>query len=196
MKKIQRRKSPISNKRDKNQEFFHYNFFTKNRKGLSEIIGTLIVIALVLLATTIVWGVVNNILKDKIKSSTSCFGNFGKMTLDKKYTCYDTSTNPGKVRLSLNRGDVNLDEVLISVTNGVETKSFKISKTSQTVAGLTYLNGTSTVSLPPKNGGITYIYSWTSDAPKTIQIAPVIDGEQCEVSDSISQIDNCNLLPA
>jgi len=167
-----------------------------NKKGLSEIIGTLIVIALVLLAASIVWGVVNNILKDKIKSSTSCFGNFGKITLDKKYICYDTSSNPGKVRFSLNRGDVNIDDVLVSITNGAETKSFKVNKDSQTVNGLTYLNGTSTVSLPPKNGGITYTYSWTSDAPKTIQIAPVIDGEQCEVSDSVTEIDNCNLLPA
>jgi flagellin-like protein len=179
MKKIQRGKSFISNK-----------------KGLSEIIGTLIVIALVLLAAGIVWGVVNNILKDKIKSSTSCFGNFGKITLDKKYTCYDTSANPGKVRFSLNRGDVNVDNVLISITNGAETKSFKVNNNAQAVDGLTYLNGTSIVSLPPKNGGITYAYLWTSDAPKTVQIAPMIDGQQCEVSDSITEIDNCNLLPA
>ena len=196
MRKIQRGKSSISNKRDKNQEFFHYNFFTKNRKGLSEIIGTLIVIVLVLLAAGIVWGVVNNILKDKIKSSTSCFGNFGKITLDKKYTCYDTSTNPGKVRFSLNRGDVNVDNVLISITNGAETKSFKVNNNAQATDGLTYLNGSSIVSLPPKNGGITYTYLWTNDAPKTIQIAPMIDGQQCEVSDSITEIDNCNLLPA
>ena len=47
-----------------------------NKKGLSTVVTTLIIILLVLVAVGIIWGVVNNLLtksKGKIESSAECF---------------------------------------------------------------------------------------------------------------------------
>ncbi len=52
----------FGDKRDKSQRFFHYNFFTKNRKGLSTVVVTLIIILISLVAVGIVWVVVRGIL--------------------------------------------------------------------------------------------------------------------------------------
>ncbi|MFA5953407.1 MAG: archaellin/type IV pilin N-terminal domain-containing protein [Candidatus Pacearchaeota archaeon] len=47
-----------------------------NKKGLSDVVTTLIIILLVLIAVGVIWGVVNNLLnksKGSIEGSTKCF---------------------------------------------------------------------------------------------------------------------------
>ena len=164
----------------------------KNKAGLSGIIEMLIMIGLVLAATVVIWGVVSNILNENIKSTESCFGDYSKVTLEKKYTCFDDATD--KVRVSLNVGDVEVEEVLISISNDAGSESFKLSNEEQTSSGLTYFGGTSPVKLPGKNGGKTYLYDWNQGKPGTIKIAPIIDGTQCEISDTMNEIDDCSTL--
>ena len=177
-----------------------------DNRGISEVVTTVIMITMVLLASVLLWTIVNNLIQGKIKSSEACFGNAEKVTLDKRNICYDIGADPGKVRFAISLGDVDVQEVLVSISGDVETKSFKISNVEQTIEKLTYLNGASPqpVKLPSKNGGKTYEYSWNfmpdpttgkfTNLVNSIRIAPIIDGTQCEISDSSSEIDNCLLL--
>lgn len=166
-----------------------------NNKGLSEVVTTVIMIALVLLASVLVWTIINNLIQGKIKDSESCFGNAEKVTLDKKNICYDNSEIPNKIRFAISMGDVEVDEVLVSISTDAETKSFKIGKEDLTIDGLTYLDGAlQPVKLPNKNGGKTYLYQWAGFKPTSLKIAPIIDGTQCEISDSSPDIDSCLLL--
>ena len=177
------------------------------RKGISEVVTTVIMIAMVLLASVLVWTIINNLIQGKIKDSASCFGNAEKVTLEKRNICYETDSDGIRaVRFAISLEDVEVDEVLVSISNDAETKSFKIGKEDQTIGELTYLNGASPqpVKLPSKNGGKTYEYSWnymldpiTGEATNpvsSIKIAPIIGGTQCEISDSSSDIENCLLL--
>ena len=175
----------------------------KNKRGLSEVVTTVIMIALVLVAVIMVWTIINNLIQGKIKDSESCFGNAEKVILDKRNICYEIDGSTGKVRFAVSLGDVDVDEVLISISGGVETKSFKISNEDQAIENLTYLGTSSqTTKLPSKNGGKTYEYSWDfmpgvgefTNAVNSIKIAPIIDGTQCEMSDSSSDIEDCTLL--
>lgn len=180
----------------KNPQKFNQIFYEKNKRGISEIIITLIMIGLVLVATAIVWGAVNGVIKGKIDSSKSCFGNFGKVAIEKKYTCYDSGP-PKKVRVSISVGDVDIEGVLVSISNQDETKSFKLTDTEQITEDVTYYRFTPPegVKIPEKNSGKTYNYTWNpAFAPKSIQIAPIINGNQCDVSDTLSSIDNCVML--
>ena len=61
------------------------------KKGLSGIVATVIMIALVVGITAMVWVVVKNLIQGQISSTESCFGNFGKVNLNKEYTCYDST---------------------------------------------------------------------------------------------------------
>ena len=165
-----------------------------NKNGLSEVVTTVIMIALVLLASVLVWTIINNLIQGKIKDSESCFGNAEKVTLEKKNICYDESLIPNKVRFAISLGDVDVDEVLVSISTDAETKSFKIGKNDLAIENLTYLDSSSPVKLPNKNGGKTYLYQWAGFQPTSLKIAPIIDGTQCEMSDSSSDIDSCLLL--
>ncbi|PIO08615.1 hypothetical protein COU59_00910 [Candidatus Pacearchaeota archaeon CG10_big_fil_rev_8_21_14_0_10_34_12] len=165
----------------------------KNKKAVSGIIATVIMIGLVIGVTAIVWAVINNLIGKEISSSQSCFGNFGKVTLNKKYTCIDTAL--GEAHVSLSVGDVRIDSVLMAFSGASASKSFELKDGSNFSYVKSYSGSYSgTLSLPEKNSGITYIVDLSglgvSDA-SSLKISPIIEGTQCEVSDSISELGSC-----
>ncbi len=164
------------------------------KKGISGFIVALLLIALALVVSIIVWTVVNNIVQEKLKEAESCFKNFNKVTINSRYTCYNSS---GLVQFSIDIGDIDVEGVLIAISAEGRSKSFTLTTEEKQIENLTDLSGNPDVKLPEKNGGQTYIYNWGSiflTNPDSIKIAPIIDGIQCEVSDSLFNIDNCNTL--
>jgi hypothetical protein len=171
------------------------NHFLHNKLGLSDIVVTLILIVISLVAVGIVWGFVNNLINKQITTSQACYGNNNKVTINPQYTCYETAgTNKYNIRFSLSIGDVSVDKVIISVSSANAIKSYEITNTLQTVSGLKPVPSGSQVVLPGKNSGLTYNATGFTSTPDLIKIAPVIGGTQCDTSDTISQIEDCAIL--
>lgn len=167
----------------------------KNKSGLSTVVSALIMILLVMVATGIVWTIVSKIIKEEIESSESCFGNFEKVIIDNEYTCYNPEAN--EIQFSINIKDIDVDEVLVSISGGESTKSFKISKEEGVISYLKMYNGNENIILPGRNAGLTYVFNTGAaelGKPYSVKIAPIIGGNQCEISDSVSGIDDCRLL--
>tara|TARA_Y100000310_G_scaffold342908_1_gene448197 strand:+ start:9603 stop:10121 length:519 start_codon:yes stop_codon:yes gene_type:complete len=160
------------------------------KKGISGIVATVIMIALVVGITSVLWLVINNLVKDQISSSESCFGNFGEVTLNKQYTC----KNSNEIQFAMNIGDISIDSVLISVSGQSGAKSFEIKNNSYSYVKMYSGSYNGTLQLPGKNSGLTYVINLAgigiTDA-KSIKIAPIINANQCEVSDSVIEISNC-----
>ncbi|HKZ34026.1 MAG TPA: hypothetical protein VJ142_02210 [Candidatus Nanoarchaeia archaeon] len=175
------------------------NIMTKNKKGVSAVIGTVILIALTIGVVAIVWAVVSNLVEENISSSESCFGVFGKVTLNPRYTCYNNTAGAGADELwfSISVGDIEkVDDILVAISGGGSSTIFKILEDSP--AGLSYYpNRTQPVGIPGKNSGFTYIYELPAsfaETPERIEIALIINGEVCGNIDSIEQFDSCSLL--
>ncbi|MDP3991955.1 MAG: hypothetical protein Q8P79_00400 [Nanoarchaeota archaeon] len=170
----------------------------RNRKGLSTVVETVILIALTISIVAVVWAVVNNLVQKNISSSESCFGVFGKVELNPKYTCYNNTAGTGadEVWFSISVGDIEkIDDILVAISGGGASNSFKILEDNP--AELSYYPGrTQTVGIPGKNQGLTYIYRLpaSSPAPERVEIALIINGEVCGNIDSIEQFDSCSLL--
>ena len=162
----------------------------KNKNGMSEIVVSLILVALTVVSVVIVSVVVNNLIKEKIGKSEDCFGNFGKISIDERYTCYDDANK--RVQFAISIGDVEIESLLVSISTQAGAEPITITSNLQTISGLTYFGGTpeGQVKLPLKNGGKTYLYDFDT-RPDIIQIAPLIGGTQCEVSDVVADIDDC-----
>lgn len=177
----------------KNQKSFRSSFFPNSKTGLSGVITVVILIALVFALVSIVWVVVNNLIKDELEDVESCFGVFGEVTINSRYTCYDSSSSD--FQFSINIGDLDAEEILISISGEGTVKSFTITSEDQQIANLANYKsigfGTDQIKLPGKNAGLTYVTDAFSDSPNSIEIAPIINGKQCDVSDSLSEIDNC-----
>jgi len=166
------------------------------KKGLSTIVTTVILVALSMAAIVIVWLFVNNLVKSEIKNSESCYGNYDKVLINKQYTCYEKIGANYKLRFSLSIGDIQADKVIVSVSSGGNVNSYTITNTAQSIANLVMYSGSNpaNVILPGKNAGVTYNATGFSSKIDSVQIAPIIGGSLCEVSDTITQIGDCSLL--
>ena len=166
------------------------------KRGLSGVVSIVIFVGLAVAAIALIWAVVQGLVEDETKKTESCFNILDKVTINRDYTCYNSGEE--ELNFSINVGDINLDEVLVSITDDLGTsKSFKISNNVQSLPNLAYPNGTASVNLPEKNSGKTYIYYLGiagMSIPSSIQIAPVVNGEQCGISDSQNEIDDCSIF--
>ncbi len=166
----------------------------ENKKGVAPIVATMILVVLVMVIVAVVWVVVNNLVKDKLEEGGACFGIFDKVSLNSRYTCYYSGSNESQ--FSINIGDVDVDEVLVGISAEGTSVSFKINKIGSEIDNLvTYPDRVSDVVLPSKNAGLTYIFNMTgagfSEVADSISIAPMIEGTQCGVSDSMYEIERC-----
>jgi len=178
----------------KNLKIFQCNFFTKNRKGISGVVAAVLMIALVMVIAVIVWVVVRNIVQNQIGGVESCFGIYDKVTLNHQYTCYENIAGGG-IRISVDIGDIDIDKLIISLSEEIKgTKSYTLTNTEESIDSFYYRTNpqifSGDVKLPEKNGGRTYIL-YNFGPVDSIQIAPVVNGQQCEISDSLSEIDDC-----
>ncbi len=169
-----------------------------SKKGISGVITAVIMIALVITATSIIWTIVNNLVKDKLEEAGSCFDTFEKIEINNRYTCYDTDES--ETHVSIEVKDISLTAILISISDKEgNSKSFKLSDTALTENYLKDSGGTygGQVLMPEKNSGKTYILNTDLlgiGYPSLIQVAPISGGKQCEVADTLAQIDDCKSL--
>ncbi len=170
-----------------------------SKKGLSGVITVVLMIALVMAAAAIVWGIVNSTLKDQIDSSKSCFGNFDKVTINPIYTCYNRISNDVyTVQFSISIGDIDVEEVLVSIASSGETKGYPIiTDSTEPIDRLgnypTPIFGSDIIKLPGKKSGLTYVANGFTAKPDLIQIGLTLNGEYCGESASMSGIESCLL---
>lgn len=172
----------------------------RGKKGISAIIGSVILIAIVLAAGVIVWGVVNNMVDDNLEGSGSCSNLMGKIELNSGYTCFDS--NNDSLVFSITLGDVEVDGILISLSKSGSTKTIEFINGTGPTGGETINeypgNSVSANELPGRNEGSTYIYNATgssfSDGVDLIEISPIIGGNRCSPIDSISEIPPCSSM--
>ncbi len=166
----------------------------KHKKGLSLVIATLILVLLSLVLAGVVWGVVNKIIKEKVDEVNSCFGNFEKVTINNKYTCYNYSSK--ELQFSISIADISIDELIVSVSGDIQTQSFKITKSGSEISMVkNYKSSDPIIKLPGENAGKTYLFNTTNiGKPSSIKIAPVINKKQCQASDELNTIDDCRIM--
>jgi len=168
------------------------------KKGLSALITTLLLIGLTLIMTAIIWSVIDEIAKERMKESASCSDNFNKLNLNKKYTCYDY--NSKELRFSIERKDLELDEININVgLFNSSSKKIILTDTSENILYLlNYPSNTVGVEMPSKNSGKTYVLDTVAagilDTPDFISIYPTISEKDCPICDSIKEIADCSMI--
>ena len=166
------------------------------KRGLSGVIAIVIMIALAIVLISIVWVVVDNLVRDKLDKAGSCLDILGAITIDYLYTCYDSATS--YFQFSIKVGDADVSSVLVSISGEGQTKSFTITNTPTEIPNLANYGSTNfgndLIVLSGKNGGLTYVTNAFSSMPDLISLTPSVDGQQCEISDSSYEIDNCLAL--
>ncbi len=172
-----------------NRSFSLCNFFPRNHRGLSTIFVTVLLIGLTIVAVGIVWRVGNNLIRGKMSNTEACFGNFGKVSINSQYTCYKTASHEFQFSLSIQ--DIDVESVIVGISSSGESKSYTIPGTYADLRNYTAGTPNTKVILPGRNAGTTYITTSFTAKPDSVKIIPVINGQQCDVSDTLAEIDDC-----
>lgn len=163
--------------------------FFKNRKGLSEVVGAVIMIALVIGLIAGVWTIVNSFVADRLDKTESCYAVIGKTTLNPLYTCYNETGN--YLMVSINVGEIELDSLFLSIETNGSSQVFQLKNESQILDNITFYNpDNNEVYMPRPESGKAYIIDAQS-RPSRIQIAPRMGTTTCDVSDMIDSIATC-----
>jgi len=126
----------MNDKRKKSPRFFHCNFYQKNRRGLSTIIVTLILILLSLVAVGIVWVVVSNILQSGAEQT---FSGLGQLTLSLSLENVKVESNGDvSVTVKRNAGTGDLSGIDFIVSDGENSQVIKKSESLGELATKTF----------------------------------------------------------
>lgn len=168
--------------------------YKMKKRAISTIIASLLLVALTIVGIAIVGVIIKNVINEQKETTESCFGIFEDVTLNGIYTCYNNSSED--LLFSIKVGDVDIQKIVVTISGEGITKSLGINTTASTITGVAnYPSGLTSITLPNKNSGKTYIYDLSvagfTARPYMIEIAPVVEGTQCDVSDSMTSINNC-----
>jgi len=166
-----------------------------NKKALSTVVATVLLILLTVVAVTVVWVFVNSFIKNQ--TDASCYQvetNPGLVTLNEYYTCFNSTSD--EVQFSINIGETEIDNLLISVLSEGATKTIILTNNDTVIPDVRYYKSLpGAVKLPAKNAGLTYHFGgFTGDKIDWIKIAPTVNGKACEATDTINSVVNCNIL--
>ncbi len=168
----------------------------KRKKALSSIISIFLIILLVFIVAGIIWEVVNNLITDKTKKSKACFNSIGKIEINSFYTCYNKTGD--ELKFGIERKDFDLDSILVVIATDKDSYSLKIpaKQKTESLEELTNFSRGKSIITPPKNSGYSYYLNLSKtklsgSKPIKIQIAPIVNDFQCDVSDSLDIIEDC-----
>ncbi|MDP3986615.1 MAG: hypothetical protein Q8P81_00110 [Nanoarchaeota archaeon] len=171
-------------------------YIKKNKRGLSIVIATLLMVATTVAVSALVWTITQNLVIKETQGAKECFDLFEKVVFDDKYTCYNRTWN--QLHFSIEVKDVEIEKAIIGISDIVTSINIELNNSASQITGLTMYNGSGEISLPEKNSGLTYILNLNetslSSNLSSLRIAPIIDETQCEVSDSIKTFPKCSAV--
>ena len=171
----------------------------KNKKSLSTVVATVLLVLLAVVLVGVVWASITKIVENSRNRSESCFDILERVSLNAFYTCYNLTSK--EFMFSINIADKDVEKALISITSEGTSKSFELSTAGSVIPNVRAYGGNygESVTLPEKNSGLSYYYNLTgagfagTSSPNMVRIAPIISGNQCDVSDTIDEISVCSL---
>lgn len=168
-------------------------FLLKNRRGLSAIVATVIIVGITVAAGAVIWVIVSNLIEENLKEGEACFGIFDQIKLNNDYTCYDSASD--KMQFSISVGDIDVNGILVAVSFAGSSKIATLTDAVQNLAYVkNYPDESNGVKMPGKNAVATYFFEGITSMPASISIIPIINEEQCDATDTLYEIDDCLAL--
>jgi hypothetical protein len=144
-----------------------------NKKGVSTIVATILIVLLSVAAVTILWAGISPLIDKNLGNEISCINAQGKLSIDKNklYTCWNISNDASQIRLRVERAanSPNIAGIQITIDDDGNSVSFSGLTNDATIA-----NNELT-----ENGKKVYNFVLDSDltGPVKVSIAPRVNIE-------------------
>jgi len=143
----------------------------RNKRGLSDVVVTVLIILLIVAAIAIIWAAVIPMIRTNIEGSEKCISADVFIDSSSGYTCTDLSKNTTAVMVT--RGGSNIEIREIMIIFNLEGNSYQRK-----------------VNAPAPGNSITYYFINMDFKPDLIRVAPIVKiggrERQCDVTHSFS----------
>ncbi len=169
-----------------------------NKKGLSSIVATVLIIMITISALAILAGFLVPFVKNSLTKGTECTDYNEYYIFDESfnYNCYNISTGDNIYLISVKKSsdrdlENNSDElrIVFKLKNGEQkTLPIKNGGNSSNLLGSILLPGENNLRVPRAGGTLTYVYNGSSsEIYESIEVYPVLkSGRICEQKDFIN----------
>lgn len=178
--------------------------FRKNKKAVSTLVATVLLILITVAAVGIIWGAIMPMLNSAMEMGQACLN--ARLTIDtvSGYTCYKTSSRETQVMINRGAEEFNLAGIRVMISGGGRSKTLEIatdqnknvtrmiSDVNYTVTAITLFAASD---LPSVNEDRTYIVNnsdisvglTTVEEVKVAPIAKVGNTEKvCDISSRVT----------
>lgn len=163
-----------------------------NKKAVSEIINTLIIVVISLVLIAFLFVFIRNMITEETQGTKECFDSIGKVLIGTEFTCYKNN----ELNIFVDVKDIEIDGIYISISDNSNSKSFKITQGAKIENVKNYNDDSygSELNFPEKNSGKTYVFNLQElgiGNPNSVKIAPIIGTKVCEATDEIFTLKSC-----
>ncbi len=164
----------------------------KNRKGISPVVATVLIILITVAAVTIIWAAVIPMVRDKLGSSMTCLDAVSQIQLlNGGYTCKASNDNNVSIQIKRLSKPFDLADIQVLISSGGDTTTFRIMDDATTLIPIG-----ANIPLPSVNEEKVYIINTSSivGTINMVQIASIVgvgsSEEICDVSATLV-LQNC-----
>lgn len=146
-----------------------------NKKGVSSVIATVLLILVTISAISIIAGVIIPFVKDNLTEGGSCLTVSDELSIISEESCYDISDVNTNVRIRA--GNIDLEGLYIVIEQNSQDISYEIYE------GQSYpeINGGAPLKIPKEGGGeINYLFNFRSGK---VSAGIIKNEEKCPASD-------------
>jgi flagellin-like protein len=160
-----------------------------NKKGISAIVATVLIILITVAAVTIIWAAIIPLVANQLEASTVCLDATKQLSLpDAGYTCTNTTDTYFQIKRGGDDAGITDIQVIFSKDDGSSSSAMLLGDVA--MHGVFLSGGTTFTEIPGVNEITTYDANTTHGADTvSLSVAPVvmIGNEQkiCEVAATV-----------
>ena len=156
-----------------------------NKKGISAIVATVLIILITVAAVTIIWAAIIPMISNELGGATECFDASAALTVSSDYSCYDASTGNVSVQVARATGDFELVgmDILVSFEGSAETITYGEDEVPQA-------NGAQVYTISNDTGSNQYTFSKIDSASVAARVQAGQTEKLCDGS-AVTEIRAC-----
>ncbi len=160
-----------------------------NKKGISAIVATVLIILITVAAVTIIWAAIIPMISNELGGATECFDASAALTVSSDYSCYNAAAGsiPANVSIQVSRatGDFELVgmDILVSFEGSAETITYGEDEVPQA-------NGAQVYTISNDTGSNQYTFSKIDSASVAARVQAGQTEKLCDGS-AVTEIRAC-----
>lgn len=115
------------NNKKRNEKFLGFSRMNSQKKGISAVVATVLIILITVAAITIVWAAIIPMINNQLDQGTLCLDAVSQLSLmDAGYTCVDIPADELSLQIKKGASNFDLADIQVLISSGGDTTSVKI----------------------------------------------------------------------